>query len=313
MRFASIDIGSNTALLLIVERSADGRLVPVHEDVEICRLAEGLDASGRIGDGPLQRTALVLERFAAHCRTMEVDRIWATGTAPFRRAGNAGAAAGQLGHALGAPVDVVSGELEAQLGRLATRAAFPNLARFVLIDIGGASTELVVEPEGEVSPVSIDLGSVRLTERFAPEGILRSTHISQMRAAISAALDAELVSPGRERGGTPPLPPEAIAIAGTATTLAAMDLGLRTWDATRVHGHALRRQSVEALLDRIALMAPAERARRYGLDLRRADVIASGAVLLHTLMLRFGWESVRTSDRGLRWGRLHAELQEKDQ
>ena len=299
--WASIDIGSNSILLLIAERDGAGGWRRLHEEAHITRISEGLDRGGCLQPAAVERTAAVLAAYRSTCSRLHVAKVLATGTAPFRRASNGPEVAAALSEVLGAPLDIVSGEEEALLSLLAARTVFPSVASLRVVDIGGASTELaLVRGEGEAPlVVSIDLGSVRLHERFGARDSLGGDDVAALRALVRDALAAPDLRPILDAQDVP-----LVGIAGTVTTLAALDQRMEVYDADAIQGYPL---SAAALDDAVALLtrlSVAERAALPGVDPKRADVIAAGALLLQEIARACGVERVHVSDRGVRWGRL---------
>ena len=301
-RVASFDIGSNTVLMLIAERDPGGAWRRIDEHAEITRIAAGLDSTGTLAPEPVERTARALERFDAIATRHGVSRVLATGTAPFRRARNGAQVARALSLRLGSPIHVASGEEEAQLSLLASRASFGHLDPVWIVDIGGASTEVIWCHGARSDVLSIDVGSVRLAERTLPgDGPPDAHQRAALDAAIGTAL-ARLDVPADRRGH--PL----IGIAGTVTTIAAIDLDMATWDADRAHGHQLQLDRIEAIDERLMAMSRQQRETVPGVDPRRADVIHAGARLLAAICRHLHAPAVTVSDRGVRWGRLFREL-----
>jgi exopolyphosphatase/guanosine-5'-triphosphate,3'-diphosphate pyrophosphatase len=297
-RVASWDIGSNSVILLVAERSADG-WQRVADFVEVTRVSEGLDKHGILFREPLERTAAALERLAREAATLEVDAIVATGTAPFRRARNGAEAAAELSANLGATLDIVSGEHEADLSLLATRMSFASMPDAYVVDIGGASTEVIrARADGSAVRVSLDIGTVRLFERH----VTRSPISDDERAAVEADIARALAgSPLAAQADPVPL----IGIAGTVTTLATMALELDEYDDAKVHGFRLATREVKRLRDAAALLTLSQRKRLPGLPAARADVMPVGGMLLAAIADAVGADEIVVSDRGIRWGRLY--------
>ena len=300
-RLASVDIGSNSVLMLVVDHTPDG-FVKVDDLVAVPRISQGLDASGVLAEPAIARVEAVLAELRAHADALGVDAMVATGTAPFRRSGNGADVAERLGAALGARIDIVTGEHEAELSLLATRRAFAELDRFVVVDIGGASTEVIVVDGDRVQSTSLDIGSVRLTERCVEDATrpLAARDRRAIDAAIDAAFDdhrlGALVGDGQR-----PL----IGIAGTVTTVATVSLELDEWDDEKVHGLTLTRDEVRRIADALPLLTATQRAALPGLPAPRADVLPAGTRLLWRLIDACDADGVTVSDRGTRWGRLH--------
>jgi len=297
MNLATIDIGTNTTLLLVA--SVAGPSVEVlAERAEITRLGRGIGRSGELAPDAVARTLAVLREYAAIAR-QQGARVAAVGTEALRRAPNAAAFLGPAAEVLGGPVEVIDGEREAALTFQAVVTSFPDVAAGALavVDIGGGSTEIVLATGGTVEfRVSLPLGSVRLTEAY----IRHDPPAAAERAAIDATIEAALA-----RVPFPPAPITLVGVAGTVTSLAAMALDLASYDPARVHGHRLSRADLGRQLARLGAATQAERERMIGLDPRRADVIFAGALILDKIAAAAGATEVVVSDRGIRWGLLY--------
>ena len=296
-RLATIDVGTNTTLLLVAETS-DVNVRVLAERAEITRLGRGIGANGGLGRPGIERTLAVLAEYAA-IATAHGATIHAIGTEALRRAPNAQALLAPAARLLGVAVEVIDGEREAALTFLAAARSFPKVAAgtVVVIDIGGGSTEIIIARAGRVEfRTSLPIGSVRLTER----------HICNDPAAVTevAAVTDEAT---RLLAGVPfPAPPLAlIGTAGTVTTLAAMSLGLGSYDPDLVHGHRLSLAALDQQLARLATSTQPERERMAGLDPRRADVILAGACILRQIAGAAQAVEILVSDRGIRWGLLY--------
>jgi exopolyphosphatase/guanosine-5'-triphosphate,3'-diphosphate pyrophosphatase len=296
---ATIDVGTNTTLLLVARAEASGATMPLEERAEITRLGRGIGSARALGAAEIARTLEVLRDYAEIARRHGAP-VAAVGTEALRRAANAADFLRPAAEILGTPVEVIDGEREAALTFRATAASFPAEARggaLVVVDIGGGSTEIVVAARGIARfHTSLPLGSVRLTERHVTRDPPRQEEID----AIEREVDAALVGL--------PLPPAGatlVGVAGTVTSLAAMAQGLATYQATRVHGFRLTRAALDAALARLAGSTQAERERMAGLDPRRADVILAGALILARVVRAAAADAVLVSDRGIRWGLLY--------
>lgn len=297
MRVASIDIGSNSAILLIAERNETGKWKRISDQVEITRISEGLDASGVLAIDAVNRTAEVISSYREIALAYKVDQVVATGTAPFRRSKNGAVVASLLGTLLDAPIKIVSGEEEAQLCLAATRQAFPELSAMTILDIGGASTEIISFKNRDHRMISMDIGTVRLTERMLQKNKAnkRQTVIAEINNTLRDSKARQLLY-----SASNPL----IGIAGTVTTLAAMELQLDAYDETLIHGSSLCRETIQKWDHKLWNMSPKERQKIPGLPLKRADVIPVGALLLGMIMDAANVNELLVSDRGVRWGRL---------
>jgi exopolyphosphatase/guanosine-5'-triphosphate,3'-diphosphate pyrophosphatase len=303
MRLATIDVGTNTTLLLVAE-AAGGEVRVLEEAAEITRLGRGIGRNGEVGLGEegIARTLEVLRGYAAAIRKHGA-RVFAIGTEALRRAPNAQAFLGPAAEILGAPIEVIGGEREAELTFTAAVTSFPQLRPrpFVVIDIGGGSTEVIVSEGGEVrSRVSLSLGSVRLTEQFVKHDPPEAAETAAIEAALGLGDLPARASDGQRF--------ELCGTAGTVTTLAAMAQDLGSYDPARVHGYRLLAADLDAQVARLGRSTQAEREGMAGLDPRRADVIYAGACILRAFVRRLDVPAVLVNDRGIRWGLLYEAL-----
>ncbi|MBN2576058.1 MAG: Ppx/GppA family phosphatase [Deltaproteobacteria bacterium] len=296
-RLATIDIGTNTTLLLLAESRA-GKVQALAERAEITRLGRGIGADGGLGRAGIERTLAVLAEYRTIARAHGAA-ICAVGTEALRRAPNAQDFLVPAARILGAEVEVIDGEREAALTFLAAARSFAEVAtgRAAVIDIGGGSTEIIVARAGRVElRRSLPLGSVRLTEKHIKNDPALATEIAAVEAESARQL-AGVALP------SPPL--TLVGTAGTVTTLAAMSLGLASYDPARVHGHRLALAALEREIARLRASTQAERERMAGLDPKRADVILAGACILRQIVVAARVSEVLVNDRGIRWGLLY--------
>ncbi len=299
-RLATIDLGTNTVRLLVVE--AQGReWRPLLEAQRVTRLGEGQAASGMLGEAPMGRTASVVAEFVRQAEALGALEIRIVGTSAVREAPNRSDFVARVRSVSGRSVEVISGHDEARLTLAGVAAGLPALGgSLLLVDIGGGSTEFVLAEAGRATEaVSLRLGVVALAERHMDAGPVDPDRYLAMdaviREALAAGLEADIV---RSRA------PALVGSAGTMTTLAALDLGLHAYDAGRVHGHRLTRQSVEALLGRLCGLSVAERAALPCLEPGRADLIVPGTAICLAIFEHLGFDALTVSDRGLREGML---------
>lgn len=295
MRRAVIDIGTNTLLLLIVD-DAGGRLTRVLDWCRFGRLGQGLDAYGRLHPDAIARSLTICHEYAAALAAHQVDAVDVIATQALREAGDAAAFIAPAEAILGHPIATISGDDEAALAFTTAAASLPALAGrpFVVADVGGGSTEVIVTDGARVtSAVSVPIGAVRLTERH----LAHDPPTAAERATLDAAIDAALAAavPDLPRGV--PL----VASAGTASTLAALDLAA-PYDPDRVHGHTLAPSTLADLTARLLAATVAERRAMVGMEPPRADVIAAGAAIFARLAARLEASAIVVSDRGIRWG-----------
>lgn len=297
MRLAAIDVGTNSILLTIADLV--GREFRVIDDrCRVERLGRGVDRTGRLDDAAIARGLEAITEYAGAIRAAGECRVAAVGTQALREAANGAAFLGPAAALLGQPIEVIGGRREAELAFAAVLHGFPEFRRgpVLVVDVGGGSTELVVGQDGQViSAVSVPIGSVRLAERHLASDPPTREEAESLVAAIDRALaDVEL-----------PVGAPVVGTAGTATTIAAIALGVFPYDADRVQGARVPRAELERQLARTLEFPTRERAARLrGLDPRRADVIPAGLAILDRVLARAGADTLVVSDRGIRFGLL---------
>ncbi|HYQ81893.1 MAG TPA: Ppx/GppA phosphatase family protein [Anaeromyxobacteraceae bacterium] len=298
-RYAAIDVGTNTVLLLVAERAGSG-FRPVVERADITRLGRGVDRTGRLDPGAVRETAEVLGRYAAEARALGARDIACVATSAARDALNGADFFRAAREAAGLAPEVVSGDEEARLVWVSAWRDFGGAGALSVLDVGGGSTEFTwgdgPEPRQRVS---LQLGAVRLTERVVETDPVGRAGLMRLRAAAGEAL-----APLSGQGGTP-RPARLVAVAGTVTTLAAVRQALPRYDPERVHGSTLWLSDLEDLYQRMGGLTVAERARLPGMEPKRADVILAGCAILCEALPRLGFDRLTVSDRGVRWGLLH--------
>jgi exopolyphosphatase/guanosine-5'-triphosphate,3'-diphosphate pyrophosphatase len=303
---ATIDVGTNTTLLLVA-RGAPGAAIEVLADrAEITRLGRGIGGAGRLSPTGIEATLAALREYAALARSHGA-RLAAVGTEALRRAPNADEFLLPAREILGVEVEVIDGGREAALTFRAVIESFPHAAAdggsLVVVDIGGGSTEIIVARRGQVQHrSSLPIGSVWLTERHLRHDPAHGPEVEAVRAEIRAALQTIPFPAG---GGGDAAALTLVGVAGTVTSLAAMAQGLACYDPARVHGFALARAELDGQIARLLRMPQAERERIVGLDPRRADVILAGALILCEIVRNAGVDTILVSDRGIRWGLLY--------
>ncbi|MBX3215680.1 MAG: Ppx/GppA family phosphatase [Labilithrix sp.] len=299
MPVAAIDIGTNTVLLLVAERDADGSLVAIEEQATITRLGEGVDKTRTLAPAAIARTNAAIDRCAEIVARLGVERIDVVGTSAMRDAGGGEAVREHVRSKLGVDARTISGDEEARLtfaGALSGVTSIDESARVRVYDIGGGSTEVVHGERGSSEIVfahSYDVGSVRLTERHVKSDPPTTDELAAVRADASAAFASV---PAFDTD----VPP--VGIAGTMTTLAAMSLKMETYDGARVHGLRLSAAEIERVVAELARLPLAARSRVAGLEPKRADVIIAGGLIALAYLEHVGAREVVISDRGVRWG-----------
>ncbi|MFL5351144.1 Ppx/GppA family phosphatase [Archangium sp.] len=298
-RYATIDVGTNSVLLLVADRQPDGRFKAVQERAEITRLGRGVDKSRRLSPEGMEATLQVLSDFATEARNLGAEAIAVSATSAARDAENGSEFLNAAKARAGVTVDIITGELEAQLSFTSAYEDFGREASgpLVVMDIGGGSTEFIYgDTQGRVSfRHSFDVGAVRMTERYVTSDPLSAEDRARVESHLRETFSA-----------LPPCPPGArlVGIAGTVTTLFAVHHAIDPYDSGRVHGGTLSLVQLEAMADRLCLLPLAERQKLPGLQPKRADVIPAGALILLEGLQALGLDRCLVSDRGLRWGLL---------
>jgi exopolyphosphatase/guanosine-5'-triphosphate,3'-diphosphate pyrophosphatase len=300
MRVATIDIGTNTVLLLVADRLVDGTLVAVEERATITRLGEGVDVARRFSPQALARTEACLDDYARIARALGAERIAVVGTSAMRDAGGGEELRAHVAAAFGVPVRVISGPEEARLTFRGALGGLPiaDRADVGVFDIGGGSTEVVLGKLDRHEPLveyaaSFDVGSVRLTERHVSTD---PPDRAERHAVSRAAREAFAAVPMLTSGQVP------VGIAGTMTTLAAVSLRLSQYDGARVHGYVMSRDDIARAVEDLASLPLEERRGVAGMEPKRADVIVAGGLIALALLEHWDARAVRISDRGVRWG-----------
>ena len=290
MRVAAIDLGTNTTRLLVADVQ-DGRVDEVEARSEITRLGEGVDTRRRLLPLPIARTRNVLTEYRRRLESLGAERALAVATSAVRDAENGEAFLGEVEWSYGFSNRLVNGAEEAELTFRGVTSDVGLEQKTLVLDVGGGSTELVVAgPNGIESRRSLDIGSVRLTERFFHRDPPAPADLAACSAHVDRTLPEELEVD------------DAIGVAGTVTSLAAIDLELDQYDRETVHGHRLTRQTVASQVDRLAAMPLAERMEVAGLHPDRAPVIVAGAIIVRETLARLGLDGLTVSERDILHG-----------
>jgi exopolyphosphatase/guanosine-5'-triphosphate,3'-diphosphate pyrophosphatase len=294
MRVAALDLGTNTTRLLVAD-VGDGRVEDVERRVEITRLGEGVDARRRLLPLPITRVRNCLTEYRRELEALGAERVLAVATSAIRDADNGEAFLGEVEWSYGFTTRLLSGDEEALLTFGGTTVGRALDEATLVVDLGGGSTELIVgDGDGIQFHASLDIGSVRLTERFLPSDPPTVAELNECARAVRSLL-AERV-PEDVGAGT------AIGVAGTVTTLAALAQSLPEYDPERVHGYRLSMEAVTEQLERLGAMPLAERRNVPALEPERAPVIVAGAVILWEVLAHFGLDEIEASERDLLHG-----------
>ena len=289
-RAAVVDLGTNSIRLLVFERAPDGSIRELARYMVITRIGKDVDRTGRIDPESLARTVRVLERYWRRARALHASVIRVSATSAVRDASNRDELEDAVLRNTGSALEVISGEREAGLSFRGATEGLDAPAPFLVQDIGGGSTEFVIGRDGPERAISTQMGSVRLTERHVRHDPPAAEELDAIRAEISEVLDrVEEAVPVREAR-------TFVAVAGTATTVQAISLGLPRYDPDAIHRTEISRGEVERVTRELAGMTNEERAALPVMAPGRGDVIVAGALVLLSAMDRFGFASALVSE-----------------
>jgi exopolyphosphatase / guanosine-5'-triphosphate,3'-diphosphate pyrophosphatase len=285
-RVAAIDCGTNSIRLLVADVS-DGVVTDVDRRMEIVRLGEGVDRTGKLSDSALDRTMTALRSYASIVASTGASAVAMVATSATRDASNSAEFVRRVKEILGVSPTVLSGSAEARLSYLGATATLTGGAPYLVTDIGGGSTEFVLGPE---VAASVDIGCVRLTERHLHSDPPTASEISAARADIDAALsDVELAVPVGEAR-------TLVGLAGSVTTIAGIALDLPSYDSTAIHHSVIPAADVRRIAVSLLGQPRAVRARIGVMHPGRVDVIGGGALILDAIMTRFEFPEVLVSE-----------------
>ena len=312
-RRAAIDIGTNSTRVLVAD--ADGRDAPLttlERRMTITRLGQGVNATRRLHPQAVERTLAALAEYREAFDKLGIDGVRATATSAVRDATNRDDFLGPASEILGTAPEVLTGDEEGRLTFLGATAGLTEPAPYLVVDIGGGSTEFIVgtsEPLGDggvpeiTGLMSVDVGCVRLTEAYLHSDPPAPEELSQAVSVVALHLDdVDRLLPGAVDAKT------LIGVAGTVTTVAAVELGLPEYDSEALHHFRLGRAAAEDVFRTLAT-EPAE-ARRHnpGLEPARVDVIVGGAVVLVAVMRHFGFDEMLVSEADILDGLIRSQL-----
>lgn len=285
---AAIDCGSNSTRLLV----GDGGPRPIERLMTITRLAQGVDAARRLAPDAIERTLAVLRDYRAVMDRHGVERVRMSATSAVRDAENRDQFLDAAEAVVGVRPDLLAGDEEGRLSFAgATAGLDPAGGPYLVVDIGGGSTEFVVGSDAPVGVVSVDVGCVRITERYLHSDPPSPLELSQAITVVHAHL--------RDVKRELPAVLEArrlVGLAGTVTTMAAVEIGLPVYDRDRIHHFVLTREAAEDVFRTLATESRTDRAHNPGLEEARADVIVGGAAILVAVMRHFDFDECLVSE-----------------
>jgi len=295
-RVAVVDVGSNSTRLLVADVATD-RVVELERQSRVTRLGRGVDLTGQLSTEAIEAACEAIADYVAICRERDVEKVEAIATSAVRDASNGEAFVAELRERFALSTRVLDGEEEARLTYTGATFERPPTEPTLVIDIGGGSTELVVGSGREIAfHASLQVGVVRHTERHIASDPPTPNELealaADVRALIESAGDADPAAKARA----------GIAVAGTPTSLASIELGLEPYDPAQVHGRTLDLRSIQRLLSQLASAPLSKRAEIPGLHPDRAQSIVAGVVILVEAMRAFDLEQIEVSEHDILYG-----------
>lgn len=300
MRLASADIGSNTIRMLIGD--VDGsRVIPCEYRRAITRLARGMDRTGMLDEMAMEKTLKTLSLYSEAIKASGAVRTRAVGTSALREAENSGEFISSIKRLTGLEVEVISGKEESEITALGVLSGVPEAESALIVDIGGGSTEVMLHSRGMTAmSATYPVGVVKLLERHImsdPPSARDLRSLEEECRGFSSRVRGDFGQ--RIESGT-----VLIGTGGTMTTLAAMDLGLETYNREKIHLHEIFIERLRSASSKLASMKCAERALLRGLETERADLIMAGIILTINMLETLGFYKLSVSESGLLEGML---------
>ena len=305
MRISTIDIGTNTILLLIAEINSSGLVAVIRDELVIARLGKGVDEHRVINQETFGRVADFLHSYRKTSEKFQSEKIIAVGTSALRDAANKKEFCEFILQNVGITVQVLSGNDEAEWTCRGAVVGIDTFAKnFTVLDIGGGSTEIISAIRSQIlNKVSLDIGSVRITERLLRTSPPTPQEINETRKLIRKHLEqVDFVRTGSSR---------AIGVAGTVTTLAAMQLQLPQYDPKKIHGYELHYNDILQSFNMLRGKTTEEIRSIPQISAGRSDIILAGVMILLEFMEVAGLEKITVSDRGLRYGIVLREIERR--
>lgn len=291
---AVIDIGSNSTRLLVADVS-DGRVTPIERRSTVTRLGRGVDLSGRLAAEAIEAACAAVDPYVATLQELGAEAVDAVATSAVRDADNGSAFIAELRERFALSARVLDGDEEARLTYLGATSEHSPAVPTLVLDIGGGSTEMVVGKGREALwHTSLQAGVVRHTERHLVADPPRAVELEALAADLRVLIEAATLDAPRAEAG--------IAVAGTPTSLAAIELELDPYDPKLVHGHVLELRSIQRMLSRLAAVPLAERQEIRGLHADRAPTILAGVVILVEAMRAFDLDQITVSEHDILYG-----------
>jgi exopolyphosphatase/guanosine-5'-triphosphate,3'-diphosphate pyrophosphatase len=301
-----VDVGSNSTRLLVAD--VDGRSVcEVERQSRVTRLGRGVDLSGQLSAEAIEAACEAISDYVDLCRDAGVERVEAIATSAVRDASNGSAFVAELRERFALSARVLDGEEEARLTYLGATSEHVPAEPTLVIDIGGGSTELIVGTGDEIAfHTSLQAGVVRHTERHISNDPPTALELEALATDVRGLIESAIADRPEARAGA------GIAVAGTPTSLASIEIGLEQYDPKQVHGHTLSLQAIQHRLSQLASAPLSKRAEIVGLHPDRAPNIVAGVVILVETMRAFDLERIDVSEHDILYGAAIATLSALD-
>ncbi|MFW6288041.1 MAG: Ppx/GppA family phosphatase [bacterium] len=295
MRLGAIDVGTNSCRMLVAEYRHD-TLQEIKRDMKITRLGQGVDQNKNLAGEAIDRTLEAIVDFVNQMNELEVKKISINGTSALRDVDNASQLADMVYKETGCSLNIISGDTEARLNYMGVGHDDSNN---IIIDIGGGSTEFIWQEEGDVNYKSLDMGAVRMTERFIadPEGTIGQKELIDIEKEVSNLISEKLNINNSKIG-------KAIGLGGTITTIAAINQQLVEYDTEKIENYRLKIEKIKEILDKLSGMKLENRKDVDGLQSERADIIVAGIQILYVTMIELKIRDVIVSEHDLLYGAI---------
>jgi exopolyphosphatase/guanosine-5'-triphosphate,3'-diphosphate pyrophosphatase len=306
-RVAAVDIGTNSVRLLVADVDGtsprEAKLVPLDRRMRITRLGQGVDKARALAPDAIARTIAVLREYHGVLDELGVTDVRATATSAARDASNRDDFFTAAHDALGVTPELLSGDEEAALSFLGATADLDAPAPYLVVDIGGGSTEFVLGTDAPTGLVSLDMGCVRITEQYLGSDPPAPEELSNAVAAVrDLVAEVPRVIPGAADAAT------LVGLAGTVTTVAAIELGIPEYDPEKLHHFVLTRDAAEDVFRTLATESAAQRAHNPGLEPARVDVIVGGAAVLVGIFRVLGFREMLVSEADILDGLVRSQV-----
>lgn len=298
MKAAAVDIGTNSCRLLIGEKNSDQSFNILARKLEITRLGEGVDQSGKLKEAAVERVFKALKKYKAIIDEYQINKTRVIGTSALRDVDNSEILSDKLNQ-LGFELEIISGKKEAELNYLGAASNLDD--DFLLIDIGGGSTEFIWSDAAEIKFKSIDLGCVRMTEKFIfdSDKEIKPAEANKIRKHVEKLLTANLNFEKNLK---------VKGVGGTITTLAVLKLGMEEYDSSRIENLKIKKSELEKIIDDLSSLSLEKRKEVRGLQPKRADIIIAGLIILKNILDYINSSDLYVSDHDLLYGLLKKEL-----